>query len=318
MNNVVLAQLFDYVDSKFTLEQISKKLSMGMDEILDGLEELVKKEIAPNLAYIKGDETTLSEEQLKRFRQIRIKSIHNKLYQQACYDDTIERRSKECFKAIAAVNSYFDENEHLFMAYAARKGATLESLEENSNFTRAEIIALIKKAVVENRVKTDVRHMIAQSSNEEEKNELLLIQQLSDQIEEPIKTDAAKEYIPKEERKLSKEAEKMCGSYAEYFDPCGNDEDKQEVTKWVCIMKKENLCSGYDIDYRPDITDEKICAGIYLYLLSQGYSDIRTIKFFSSAYEAMNFYVTNKKDSEDCWVLQTDPGLFDEDVFLSL
>lgn len=313
MNNVVLAQIFDYVNSKFTLEQISKNLNINMDEILDGLEELVKKEIAPNLAYIKGDETTLSEEQLKRFRQIRIKSIHNKLYQQTCYDDTIERRSEEWFKAIAAVNSYFDENEHLFMAASARQGATLERLEENSNFTRAEIISLIKKAVIENKVKTDVRHMIAQSSNEEEKNKLLLIQQLSDQIEEPIKTDA-----PKEERKLSKEAEKMCGSYAEYFDPYLNDEDKQEVTKQVSIMRKEDLCSRYDVDYRSDITNEEICAGIYLYLLSQGYSDIRTIKFFSSAYEAMNFYVTNKKDSEDCWVLQTDPGLFDEDVFLSL
>ena len=307
MNNVVLAQLFDYVDSKFTLEQISKKLSMGMDEILDGLEELVKKEIAPNLAYIKGDETTLSEEQLKRFRQIRIKSIHNKLYQQTCYDDTIERRSEEWFKAIAAVNSYFDENEHLFMAASARQGATLERLEENSNFTRAEIISLIKKAVIENKVKTDVRHMIAQSSNEEEKNKLLLIQQLSDQIEEPIKTDA-----PKEERKLSKEAEKMCGSYAEYFDPYLNDEDKQEVTKQVSIMRKEDLCSRYDVDYRSDITNEEICAGIYLYLLSQGYSDIRTIKFFPSAYEAISFYQKNHEGSKDVWAFENDPDLFHE------
>ena len=307
MNNVVLAQIFDYVNSKFTLEQISKNLNINMDEILDGLEELVKKEIAPNLAYIKGDETTLSEEQLKRFRQIRIKSIHNKLYQQACYDDTIERRSEEWFKAIAAVNSYFDENEHLFMAASARQGATLERLEENSNFTRAEIISLIKKAVIENKVKTDVRHMIAQSSNEEEKNELLLIQQLSDQIEEPIKTDA-----PKEERKLSKEAEKMCGSYAEYFDPYLNDEDKQEVTKQVSIMRKEDLCSRYDVDYRSDITNEEICAGIYLYLLSQGYSDIRTIKFFPSAYEAISFYQKNHEGSKDVWAFENDPDLFHE------
>ena len=307
MNNVVLAQIFDYVNSKFTLEQISKNLNINMDEILDGLEELVKKEIAPNLAYIKGDETTLSEEQLKRFRQIRIKSIHNKLYQQTCYDDTIERRSEEWFKAIAAVNSYFDENEHLFMAASARQGATLERLEENSNFTRAEIISLIKKAVIENKVKTDVRHMIAQSSNEEEKNELLLIQQLSDQIEEPIKTDA-----PKEERKLSKEAEKMCGSYAEYFDPYLNDEDKQEVTKQVSIMRKEDLCSRYDVDYRSDITNEEICAGIYLYLLSQGYSDIRTIKFFPSAYEAISFYQKNHEGSKDVWAFENDPDLFHE------
>ncbi len=308
MNNVVLAQIFDYVNSKFTLEQISKNLNINMDEILDGLEELVKKEIAPNLAYIKGDETTLSEEQLKRFRQIRIKSIHNKLYQQTCYDDTIERRSEEWFKAIAAVNSYFDENEHLFMAASARQGATLERLEENSNFTRAEIISLIKKAVVENKVKTDVRHMIAQSSNEEEKNKLLLIQQLSDQIEEPIKTDAPKE----EERKLSKEAEKMCGSYAEYFDPYLNDEDKQEVTKQVSIMRKEDLCSRYDVDYRPDITNEEICAGIYLYLLSQGYNDIRTIKFFPSAYEAISFYQKNHEGSKDVWAFENDPDLFHE------
>ncbi|MBU3856737.1 hypothetical protein [Bacteroides sp. ET225] len=307
MNNVVLAQIFDYVNSKFTLEQISKNLNINMDEILDGLEELVKKEIAPNLAYIKGDETTLSEEQLKRFRQIRIKSIHNKLYQQTCYDDTIERRSEEWFKAIAAVNSYFDENEHLFMAASARQGATLERLEENSNFTRAEIISLIKKAVIENKVKTDVRHMIAQSSNEEEKNKLLLIQQLSDQIEEPIKTDA-----PKEERKLSKEAEKMCGSYAEYFDPYLNDEDKQEVTKQVSIMRKEDLCSRYDVDYRSDITNEEICAGIYLYLLSQGYSDIRTIKFFPSAYEAISFYQKNHEGSKDVWAFENDPDLFHE------
>ena len=305
MNNVVLAQIFDYVNSKFTLEQISKNLNINMDEILDGLEELVKKEIAPNLAYIKGDETTLSEEQLKRFRQIRIKSIHNKLYQQTCYDDTIERRSEEWFKAIAAVNSYFDENEHLFMAASARQGATLERLEENSNFTRAEIISLIKKAIIENKVKTDVRHMIAQSSNEEEKNKLLLIQQLSDQIEEPIKTDA-----PKEERKLSKEAEKMCGSYAEYFDPYLNDEDKQEVTKQVSIMRKEDLCSRYDVDYRSDITNEEICAGIYLYLLSQGYSDIRTIKFFPSAYEAISFYQKNHEGSKDVWAFENDPDLF--------
>lgn len=307
MNNVVLAQIFDYVNSKFTLEQISKNLNINMDEILDGLEELVKKEIAPNLAYIKGDETTLSEEQLKRFRQIRIKSIHNKLYQQTCYDDTIERRSEEWFKAIAAVNSYFDENEHLFMAASARQGATLERLEENSNFTRAEIISLIKKAVIENKVKTDVRHMIAQSSNEEEKNKLLLIQQLSDQIEEPIKTDA-----PKEERKLSKEAEKMCGSYAEYFDPYLNDEDKQEVTKQVSIMRKEDLCSRYDVDYRSDITNEEICAGICLYLLSQGYSDIRTIKFFPSAYEAISFYQKNHEGSKDVWAFENDPDLFHE------
>lgn len=307
MNNVVLAQIFDYVNSKFTLEQISKNLNINMDEILDGLEELVKKEIAPNLAYIKGDETTLSEEQLKRFRQIRIKSIHNKLYQQTCYDDTIERRSEEWFKAIAAVNSYFDENEHLFMAASARQGATLERLEENSNFTRAEIISLIKKAVIENKVKTDVRHMIAQSSNEEEKNKLFLIQQLSDQIEEPIKTDA-----PKEERKLSKEAEKMCGSYAEYFGPYLNDEDKQEVTKQVSIMRKEDLCSRYDVDYRSDITNEEICAGIYLYLLSQGYSDIRTIKFFPSAYEAISFYQKNHEGSKDVWAFENDPDLFHE------
>ena len=312
MNNVVLAHLFDYVNSKFTLEQISKKLNMGMDEILDGLEELVKKEIAPNLAYIKEGETTLSEEQFKRFRQIRIKSIHNKLYQQTCYDDTIERQSKECFKAIATLNSYFDENEHLVLATSARQGATLESLEENSNFTRAEIISLIKKAVVEDKVKTDVRHMIAQSSNEEEKNELLLIQQLSDQTEESIKADAAEEYIPVEERKLSKEAEQMCGSYAEYFDPYLNDEDKQEVTKQVSIMRKESLCSRYDVDYRPNITNEEICAGIYLYLLSQGYSDIRTIKFFPSAYEAISFYQKNHEGSKDVWAFDNDPDLFNE------
>lgn len=311
MNNVVLTQLFDYVNSKFTLEQISKKLSMGMDEILDGLEELIKKEIAPNLTYIKGGETTLSEEQFKRFRQIRIRSIHNKLYQQTCYDDTIERRSEECFKAIAALNSYFDENEHLVLAASARQGTTLESLEENSNFTRTEIISLIKKAVVENKVKTDVRHMIAQSSNEEEKNELLLIQQLSDQIEKPIDTDSTKEsYVPTEEKLLSKDLKGVCGSYAEYFDPCDNDEDKQDVTKWVCIMKKENLCSRYDIDYRPDITEEEICAGIYLYLLGQGYSDIRAIKFFASAYDAISFFMKNKKENKkDIFWFVSDPNL---------
>ena len=53
--------------------------------------------------------------------------------------------------------------------------------------------------------------------------------------------------------------------------------------------------------------------GIYLYLLSQGYSDIRTTKFFPSAYEAMNFYATNQKGSKDVWGLLTDPNLFDED-----
>ena len=155
--------------------------------------------------------------------------------------------------------------------------------------------------------------MIAQASNEEEKNELLLIQQLSDQIEEPIKVDSTKEYIPAEEQKLSKEAEKMCGSYAEYFDPFGNDENKQELTKWVCIMKKKNLCKRYDIEYRPDITEEEICAGIYLYLLGQGYSDILTIKFFPSAYEAFNFYQTNSTNSKDFWFMQHDSDLFDED-----
>ena len=313
MNNVVLAQIFDGVNSKCSLEQISQSLHISIDEILDGLEELVKKEIAPNVNYLMESEKNLSEEQFKRLDQIRIKSVYNKVYQQTAYDDDTEKANEEVQEFWAELNAFFEENEHGIMATAAREGATLESLEENSNFTRAEIISLIKKAVVEDKIKTDVRHMIAQASNEEEKNELLLIQQLSDQIEKPIKIDSTKKYIPEEERKLSKEAEKMCGSYADYFDPSGNDEDKQELTKWVCIMKKKDLCERYDIEYRPDITEEEICAGIYLYLLSQGYSDIRTIKFFPSAYETINFYATNSKDSKDVWVLQTDPNLFDED-----
>lgn len=307
MNNVVLAQIFDGVNSKCSLEQISQSLHISIDEILDGLEELVRKELAPNLTYLKGSEMALSEEQLKRLQQIRIKSIHNKLYQQTCYIDTVEKHYNDFSKCIVGLHSFF-------LATDARQGATLEELEKDTGFTRAEIILLIKMAVVKGKTKTDVRHMIAQASNEEEKNELLLIQQLSDQIEEPIKADSTEEYIPEaEERKLSKEAEKMCGSYAEYFDPFGNDEDKQELTKWVCIMEKKNLCKRYDIEYRPDITEEEICAGIYLYLLSQGYSDIRTTKFFPSAYEAMNFYATNKKGSKDVWGFQTDPNLFDED-----
>ncbi len=313
MNNVVLAQIFDGVNSKCSLEQISQSLHISINEILDGLEELVRKEIAPNVNYLMESEKNLSEEQFKRLDQIRIKSVYNKVYQQTAYDDDTEKANEEVLEFWAELNAFFEENEHGIMAAAAREGATLESLEENSNFTRAEIISLIKKAVVEDKIKTDVRHMIAQASNEEEKNELLLIQQLSDQIEKPIKADSTKKYIPAEEQKLSKEAEKMCGSYAEYFDPSGNDEDKQELTKWVCIMEKKDLCKRYDIEYRPDITEEEICAGIYLYLLKQGYSDIRTTKFFPSAYEAMNFYATNKKGSKDVWALQTDPNLFDED-----
>lgn len=260
--------------------------------------------------YLMENEQALSEEQFKRLDQIRIKSVYNKEYQQTAYDDDTE---------IGDIGEFFSEifkgKEHGIMAASARKGATLEDLEENSDFTRAEIISLIKKAVVEDKIKTDVRHMIAQASNEEEKNELLLIQQLSNLIGNPIKADAAEEYIPVEKRKLSKEAEEMCGSYAEYFDPLSllNDENKQELTKWVCIMRKENLCKRHDIEYRSDITEEEICAGIYLYLLSQGYSDIRTTKFFPSAYEAMIFYVTNSKDSSDFWVCEEDPNLFEED-----
>lgn len=303
MNNVVLAQIFDGVNSKCSLDQISQNLHISIDEILNGLEELVRKELAPNLTYLKGSEMALSEEQLKRLQQIRIKSIHNKLYQQTCYIDRVEKLNNDVSKCIVGLHSFF-------LATDARQGATLEKLEKDTGFTKTEIILLIKKAVVEDKVKTDVRHMIAQASNEEEKNELLLIQQLSDQIEEPIKIDSTEEYIPEEEQKLSKEAEEMCGSYAEYFDPLGNDEDKQDLTKWICIMRKKDLCKKYDIEYRPDITEEEICAGVYLYLLSQGYSDIRTTKFFTSAYEAVNFYVTNKKDSKDVWVFQRDPDLF--------
>lgn len=313
MNNVVLAQIFDGVNSKYSLEQISQSLHISIDEILDGLEELVRKEIAPNVNYLMESEQTLSENQFKRLDQIRIKSVYNKVYQQTVYDDDPEKVHEEVLETWMELNAFFEENEHGIMAAAAREGATLESLEENSNFTRAEIISLIKKAVVEDKIKTDVRHMIAQASSEEEKNELLLIQQLSDQIEKPIKADSTEEYIPVEERKLSEEGEKMCGSYAEYFDPILNDEDKQDLTKWVCIMEKKNLCKRYDIEYRPDITEEEICAGVYLYLLSQGYSDIRTTKFFTSAYEAVNFYVTNSKDSKDVWVFERDPDLFDED-----
>lgn len=303
MNNVVLAQIFDGVNSKCSLDQISQNLHISIDEILNGLEELVRKELAPNLTYLKGSEMALSEEQLKRLQQIRIKSIHNKLYQQTCYIDRVEKLNNDFSKCIVGLHSFF-------LATDARQGATLEKLEKDTGFTKTEIILLIKKAVVEDKVKTDVRHMIAQASNEEEKNELLLIQQLSDQIEEPIKIDSTEEYIPVEEQKLSKEAEEMCGSYAEYFDPLGNDEDKQELTKWICIMRKKALCKRHDIEYRPDITEEEICAGVYLYLLSQGYSDIRTTKFFTSAYEAVNFYVTNSKDSKDVWVFQNDPDLF--------
>ena len=302
MNNVVLAQIFDGVNSKCSLEQISQSLHISIDEILDGLEELVRKELAPNLTYLKGSEMALSEEQLKRLQQIRIKSIHNKLYQQTCYIDTVEKHNNDFSKCIVGLHSFF-------LATDARQGMTLEKLEKDTGFTRTEIILLIKKAVVEDKVKTDVRHMIAQASNEEEKNELLLIQQLSDQIEEPIKADSTEKYIPVEEQKLSKEAEEMCGSYAEYFDPFGNDEDKQELTKWICIMRKKDLCKRHDIEYRPDITEEEICAGVYLYLLSQGYSDIRTTKFFTSAYEAVNFYVTSCKDSKDVWVFERDPDL---------
>lgn len=237
MNNVVLARIFDSVTSEFTLGQISKILNMSVDEILDGLEKLVGKEIVPNLNYLMRNERTLSEEQFKRLDQIRIKSVYNKVYQHTAYDDDVETR------------------------------------------------------------------------NEEEKNELLLIQQLSDQI---MKADSKETYIPVEKRKLSKEAEKMCGSYAEYFDPSGNDEDRQELTKWVWIGKKKKLCKQHDIEYRPDIAEEEICAGIYLYLLSQGYSNIRAIKFFPSAYEALNFYVTNNRGSKDVWAFQYDSDLFDE------
>lgn len=311
MNNVVLVQIFDGVNSKHSLEQISNSLHISIDEILGGLEELVRKEVAPNVNYLMENEQALSEEQFKRLDQIRIKSVYNKEYQQTAYDDDTE---------IGDIGEFFSEifkgKEHGIMAASARQGATLEDLEENSDFTRAEIISLIKKAVVEDKIKTDVRHMIAQASNEEEKNELLLIQQLSDLIENPIKADAAEEYIPVEKRKLSKEAEEMCGSYAEYFDPelsLWEDENKRELMKWVCIMRKEDLCKRYDIEYRSDITEEEICAGIYLYLLSQGYSDIRTTKFFPSAYETIIFYVTNSKDGSGVWVREEDPNLFDED-----
>lgn len=304
MNNVVLAQIFDGVNSKCSLEQISQSLHISIDEILDGLEELVRKEIAPNVNYLMESGPTLSGNQFKRLDQIRIKSVYNKVYQQTAYADEVEREKE----TDAAISSYFDENLHKFLATGARQGDTLKSMAEDSNLTRAEIIALIKKAVVEDKVKTDVRHMIAQASNEEEKNELLLIQQLSDQIEEPIKAYSTKGYIPAEEQKLSKEAEKMRGSYAEYFEL-----DGQTLTKCVCIMRKENLCKRYDIEYRPDITEEEICAGIYLYLLGQGYSDILTIKFFPSAYEAFNFYQTNSTNSKDFWFMQHDSDLFDED-----
>ena len=303
MNNVVLAQIFDSVNLKCSLEQISQSLHISIDDILCGLEELVRKEIAPNVNYLMESKQTLSENQFKRLDQIRIKSVYNKVYQQTAYADEVEREKE----TDAAISSYFDENLHKFLATGARQGDTLKSMVEDSNLTRAEIIALIKKAVVEDKIKTDVRHMIAQASNEEEKNELLLIQQLSDQIEEPIKADAAEEYIPVEERKLSKEAEEMCGSYAEYFEL-----DGQTLTKCVCIMRKENLCKRYDIEYRPDISEEEICAGIYLYLLGQGYSDILTIRFFPSAYEAFNFYQTGSTNSKDFWFMQHDSDLFDE------
>lgn len=81
MNNVVLARIFDSVTSEFTLGQISKILNMSVDEILDSLEELVGKEIAPNLNYLMRNERTLSEEQFKRLDQIRLKSVYNKVYQ---------------------------------------------------------------------------------------------------------------------------------------------------------------------------------------------------------------------------------------------
>lgn len=58
MNNVVLARIFDSVTSEFTLGQISKILNMSVDEILDGLEKLVGKEIAPNLNYLMRNERT--------------------------------------------------------------------------------------------------------------------------------------------------------------------------------------------------------------------------------------------------------------------
>lgn len=47
MNNVVLVQIFDGVNSKHSLEQISNSLHISIDEILGGLEELVRKEVAP-------------------------------------------------------------------------------------------------------------------------------------------------------------------------------------------------------------------------------------------------------------------------------
>ena len=196
MNNLVLAQIFDSVNSKCSLEQISQSLHISINEILDGLEELVRKEIAPNVNYLMESEKNLSEEQFKRLDQIRIKSVYNKVYQQTAYDDDTEKANEEVLEFWAELNAFFEENEHGIMAASAREGATLESLEENSNFTRAEIISLIKKAVVEDKIKTDVRHMIAQASNEEEKNELLLIQQLSDQIEKPIKADSTKKIYP--------------------------------------------------------------------------------------------------------------------------
>ena len=84
-----MARIFDSVTSEFTLGQISKILNMSVDEILDGLEKLVGKEIAPNLNYLMRNERTLSEEQFKRLDQIRIKSVYNKVYQHTAYDEVL-------------------------------------------------------------------------------------------------------------------------------------------------------------------------------------------------------------------------------------
>ena len=309
MDNVTLAKIYDKIEKEhLSFKELSQSLNMDLEDIFEGMADIVNKEIVLHVDYLMDDEMCLSEDYKDALQFIKERSNDNIEIQSNYFSDRIEDSNDEFGDMIESFNTYCEENIHGLIAASFRDShVSLEDMVKcyEGRFTREEIIALVKKAVVENHIKTDVTHLIPNAENEEEREELLFIQNLSDQIEKPVVDKV--EYVPIGQKLASGRLQGICGSYAEYIDPMYMD----EVIKCMRFQKIENICEAYDIKYEPGISGEEICAGIYLYLLSQDYRQIQNIKFFASPYVALEFYMKRIQPNNDITVFY-DIGIFDD------
>lgn len=293
LNYVTYVKIYEKIENEqLSFEELLKELDVDMDELLEGMRVLVCYDVVlHNMGYLLEDKAPLSEAQRNLLERIKKASEKNLERREERISYEKEQSNEEYWEMIDDFNDYCEQNVQDLIAVSLRN-VTVSTMVDcyEGRFTRKEIIALAKKAVVEGHVKTDMTRSLEEAVDEEERKELLLIQQLSDQIPAPVLPEV--KYVPIEEELAAGNLEGVCGCYVEYVDPMFGE----EVQKCLHLKTLEHICDAFMI-YSPDPNADEVCAGIYLYLLGQGCEHIQNIRFFSSPYDALEFYIQHKDDT---------------------